>query len=333
MASSGLGSQFGAKKESAWGTAVTVDTFFEYSSESLSRENEYYEPETLRAGRTFQPSGTTRQTGRNVAGDTSLPFPTKKGGFFLDQMVAGTITPVQVASTIAYNSTFNIGASVPTKSATLQINKPTTQGVDTPFTYPGARLQSAAFSMEVGGGLQSTFNWVAKDETNPTTTPAGAALASATYVSGTSTWAHSDVTLTLNATPAAAITSLNWTWEQPRAIRRFLGSGGTIADPVPNGLATVAGTFSGEWYDETYYDLFCSGAFAALVVTFTHPVAIVGTEYPTFTNTFSAIQLRGSSPQVSGPEMLAVDIPWVARDDGTNPPWQAIYKSSDSAAW
>jgi hypothetical protein len=53
MASAGIGSQFGAKKETTWGTAVTVDKFFEYESESLSLDQTYYDGLGLRAGRTF----------------------------------------------------------------------------------------------------------------------------------------------------------------------------------------------------------------------------------------------------------------------------------------
>jgi hypothetical protein len=335
MANTGLGSQLGFKKETTWGTAVTVDTFFEFESESLSLDPTYYDGLGLRAGRTFAPQSRTRQTTRAAAGDTSLAFPTKKGGFFLDQMVAGTITPVQVAATTKYNSTFNIGASVPTKSATIQVNKPASSAGDTAFTYPGGKLRSAAFSLETGGALMSTFGWVVKDETTPATTPAGAALATATYVTGSDVWVHQDVTLTIGGSPAAAIRGVNWTWEQPMADGRFfLDGSATIANPVPNGLATVTGTLTGEWYDATYYNLFRSGAFAALVVTCTHPTAIESGQFPTWTNTFAAVQIRGSSPSVGGADILDTSIPFVAKDNGVaTAPWVSVYGSTDSTAW
>jgi len=334
MTSSGLGSQFGAKKESAWGTAVTVDTFFEYENETFNLDRQYYEGLGLSAGRTFAPSSRTKATTRQAAGAVAKALSTKKEGFFFDQMVAGVITPVQQAATIAYLSTFNVGASIPTKSATLQFNKPTTQAVDTAFTYPGAVLRSAAFSMEVGGGFMANYEWVVKDETTISTTPAGAALAAATYVAGSTVWAHNDVTLTINGGAAAAITGVNWTWTQPMADSRFfLDASGTIAKPIPNGLATVTGTLTGEWYDQTYYNLFRSGAFASLVVTAVDPVAIATTYFPTFKTTMSAIQIRGTSPQVAGADLLSLSIPFVAKDDGTNPPMKIEYTSTDSAAW
>jgi hypothetical protein len=36
MANTGLGSQLGLKKETTWGTAVTVDKFFKYESETFA---------------------------------------------------------------------------------------------------------------------------------------------------------------------------------------------------------------------------------------------------------------------------------------------------------
>ena len=45
----------------------------------------------------------------------------------------------------------------------------------------------------------ATFTWACKDETTPGTTPAGAALASATYVAGNDVWPHQEFALTYNA--------------------------------------------------------------------------------------------------------------------------------------
>jgi hypothetical protein len=334
MANSGVGSQAGGAKETTWGTAVTPTKFWEYESESLNLDHNYYDGAGLVAGRTFAPSSRGKKTTRSAGGDLAMTFPYKGGGFFLDQMVAGTITPVQQGATAAYLSTFNVGSSVPNKSATLQINKPQTSGGDIPFTYPGGVLVSAAFSLAVGGALMATFTWLAKDETTPTTTPAGAALATATYVSSNDVWVHQDMTLTYGGAAVAGITGVNWTWSQPYADGRFfLDGSGTISKPVPNGIGTVTGTLSGEWYDSTFYAAFRSGAYASLVCTAQGPTAIASTYFPMFRNTFSAIQVRGTSPTVSGPDLLDLSVPFVVKDDGTNPPWKAEYQSTDLAAW
>jgi hypothetical protein len=334
MANSGLGSQAGGAKETTWGTAVTPTKFWEYESESLKLNQNYYDGGGLVAGRTFAPQSRGKKTTRAATGDLAMTLPYKGGGFFFDQMVAGTITPVQQAASIAYLSTFNVGASLPTKSATLQVNKPQTSGGDIPFTYPGAVLVSAAFSLAVGGALMATFTWLCKDETTPTTTPAGASLATATYIASNDVWVHQDMTLTYGGSAVAGITGVNWTWTQPYADGRyFLDGSGTIAKPIPNGLATVTGNMTGEWYDSTFYAAFRSGAYASLVCTAAGPTAIASTFFPTFKNTFSAIQIRGESPTVDGADLVNLSVPFVAKDDGTNPPWKIESTSTDSVAW
>jgi hypothetical protein len=335
MANTGLGSQLGLKKETTWGTAVTVDKFFRYESETFALERTYVDPVGLQAGITFAPQSLTKATTRTAGGGFELMMPYKLSGHLFDQMVPGTITPAQIASTTAYLSTFNVGSGgVPTKSATIQINKPATSSGDTAFTYPGSVLTSAEFSMATGGVLSGTWTWVSKDETTPATTPAGAALASATYASSDDVWSHVDTTLTYAGSPVAGVTGVTLTWEQPYADGRFfLDGSGTRAKPIPNGVATVTGTLTGEWYDSTFYSAFRSGAFAALVVTFAGPTAIAASNFPTIKFTLPAIQIRGSSPQVGGPDLLDLSIPFVAKYDGTNAPMKVEYTSTETTAW
>jgi hypothetical protein len=334
MANSGIGSQWGFKKETTWGTAVTVDKFFEYSSETFNLNQTYYDGVGLRAGRTFGPQSRTKKTTRGAGGDVALELPYKLSGALFDQMVAGTITPVQQAASIAYLSTFNVGASVPVKSATNQFNKPASSAGDTAFTYPGCVLTAASFSMATGGTLESSTSWTAKDETTPATTPAGGALATASYAANNDIWVHQDTSLLYGGSSVGGVKGVSLAWTQPyRDDRFFLDGSGTIAQPIPNGLSTVTGTISGEWFDNTWYAAFRSGAFASLVITFAGPTAIASTFFPTVKFTMSAIQIRGTSPQVSGPDLIDASIPFVAKDDGTNPPLKVEYTSTETAAW
>jgi hypothetical protein len=150
----------------------------------------YVDPIGLQSGITFAPQSLTAATTRTAGGAFSAYVPYKLTGHLLDQMVAGTITPVQQAASIAYLSTFNVGSSLPTKSATIQINKPSLNAGDTAYTYPGRCSESPEFSMETGGLLMGNWGWLSKDETTPATTPAGAALASASYATGDNVWTH-----------------------------------------------------------------------------------------------------------------------------------------------
>jgi hypothetical protein len=334
MANTGLGSQLGLKKESVWGTAVTVDKFFRYESESFALDRNYVDQVGLTAGVTFAPQALTAATTRTAGGNFVLATPYKLTGHLFDQMVAGTITPVQQAATAAYLSTFNVGASVPTKSATIQINKPATSAGDIAYTYPGSVLTGAEFSMETGGILMSTWEWLSKDETTPATTPAGAALATASYAANDYIWTHMDTTLTYAGGAVSGVTGVNVSWAQPYAGDRFhLDGSGTRAKPIPNGVATATGTMSGEFYDSTFYSAFRSGAFASLVITFAGQTAIATTYFPTIKFTLPAIQIRGTSPTVGGPDLLDQGVPFVAKYDGTNAPLKIEYTSTETAAW
>src|SRR5690348_9567046 len=106
MANTGLGSQLGLKKETTWGTAVTVDKFFKYESETFNLDRTYVDPVALQPGVTFGPQALTKATTRSAGGGFQMYQPYKLSGHLFDQMVAGTITPVQQAATIAYLSTF-----------------------------------------------------------------------------------------------------------------------------------------------------------------------------------------------------------------------------------
>jgi hypothetical protein len=334
MANTGLGSQLGLKKETTWGTAVVPDKFFKYESETFALDANYIDPIGLQAGITFAPQSLTAQTTRTAGGAFSAYVPYKLTGHLFDQMVAGTITPVQQAATIAYLSTFNVGASVPTKSATIQINKPSLNVGDTAYTYPGSVLESAEFTMETGGLLMANWGWLSKDETTPATTPAGAALATASYAASDNIWKHQDTTLLYAGGAVNGITGVNLNWNQPyRGDLFYLDGSGTRGKPVPNGEATVTGTLSGIFYDSAFYAAFRTGAFAQLVVTFAGPVAIATTYFPTIKFTLPAIQLRGTSPTVGGADLLDQSVPFVTKYDGTNAPCKIEYTSTETAAW
>src|SRR5215216_1261714 len=214
-----VNSQFGFKKETTWGTAVTVDKFFEFESESLSLNREYYDGVGLRADTTFGPSSRKKALKRSASGDVSMSVPYKNFGAIVDQMVTGTITPVVVNGT-GFISTFNVGSgAAPTKSATLQVNKPFSTSTDVAYTYPGSMITSAAFSFATGGVPMATTSWVAKDETTPSTTPAGAALASASYPALDNIWTDIEIAVTVNSVVAAYVTGVDLTWTIPRATR------------------------------------------------------------------------------------------------------------------
>lgn len=329
---SGLGTQFGLTKEVTYGTQLAATKFFEIDSSALALEQTYQDGVGLKANRMFAPAGRQRATVRQAAGAIPMDVPTKGFGAILDLMHGLVPTVVQQGATPAYLQTHLIGTSMPNKSATLQTNKPTAQAADVPTTYPGSILTAVSFAFSADGILKCTLTWDNQDERTLTTTPAGLALAVASYAAGVTSWLGTfGVTLTLGGVPVAVCRSGTIDWAQPyKTDRFFLGSGGLKQRPIPNGLQTVTGNLELEWYDESAYALFRSGAKAAFALTFDNDV-ISGEHKETIGFSLPSIQLRGNSPQIDGPDVLNQTVPYVAGDDGVNPPLTITYKSTDVA--
>jgi hypothetical protein len=89
------------------------------------------------------------------------------------------------------------------------------------FTYPGSMITAAGFSFATGSVPMLNTSWVAKDETTPTTTPAGAALASAAYPAGDNIWTDLEITVSVNSVTATRVTGvdLNWSISLGRSAR------------------------------------------------------------------------------------------------------------------
>lgn len=87
-----LNTQLGVKKEVTWGSAVVVDTFFEFENESITPEIDTIAPQVMRTTtRTVRYDRFVRGiTGH--AGSVSLPVMTKEFGFWLEHLVGGSVT-------------------------------------------------------------------------------------------------------------------------------------------------------------------------------------------------------------------------------------------------
>jgi hypothetical protein len=263
MANTGLGSQLGAEEGERWGTAVTVDKFFKYESETFALDR-LRRPGRPAGGRTFAPQNLTKATTRTAGGGFRCTCPTSCSGSPSTRWSPGRSRPCSRPSTIAYLSTFNVGASMPDKSATIQVNKPFDQRRRQGLHVPRERArQRAAFSMAVGGVLMSTWNWLSKDETTPARPRRARRSRPRPTPQRRRVVAPVDTTLTYAGRRRRGRHGRDLTWTQPFAEGRFfLDGSGTRARPIPNGLATVTGTLNGEFYDSTVLRAFRSGAFA-----------------------------------------------------------------------
>jgi hypothetical protein len=314
---SGLAAQLGFAKETVYGTRVAPSSWYEFNSESLQLERTRLMSRGLRAGRTFQSSSRVSEVTRSAGGSVSLEVTNKDFGRWVDLLHGNAVTPAQVGGTTAYMQTHNLGASDPSKSATIQVGKPGTAGTVHPYEYEGCMVTGYEFSCQTGGFLEASFSIDAEDRTTSQT------LGTASYPTSLLTYDFSDVTVaTINGVSTLDVFSgFNLSGALSRATDRFrLGSGATKLKPILNDYTAATLTLSGEFKNLTHQALFDAGTIVPVVITFDSGVAAgTGNNY-LIRFTCQACQLTGEDPTVGGPDLLDQSLTFNVLDDGTNPP-------------
>lgn len=332
--SSGLGSHFGLAQESQWGTVVTPDHFYEFDSETFARQQTFQDAMGLKAGRFTRPAARMVATTRQAGGQVNLDVPTKQFGQILNLLHSATATPAPQGGTAtgAYLQSHPVGTTEPSRSATVQFNKPDVGANSRAFTYPGSVITAIEFSCDTGGLLKCQVTMDSQDEQTSVSSPVGTALAATSYASGSQAFNHTQASVTIDGSPSSAIIrSFTLTVTIPRNEERFgLGSGALKARQIINGILAVAGTLNMEFTDMAEYTRFVTDDRVPVVVTFTGD-AISGAYHDYIKFTIPSMQYRGDSPNIAGPDILMMTTNVAAGDDGTNPVLTVDYQSTDLA--
>lgn len=339
---SGLDAQFGFKAETIWGTAVTVDHFLEFNSESLNMEPTFLEPTGLRPGVKHKRSSRVRISRRSVSGDVEMEVATKGMGTIWKHCLASGSgsTPVQIAATTAYKQIHTPGGFVGF-GLTMQIGRPQpSDGTVKPFTYAGCKISSWEFALSDSEVPTLTVTVDGRSEATAT------ALASASYSSGSTVFDFSQATLELGGTAttntglttvasgvavATIIREIHISGESPMANERFgLGNAGLKAEQLENDTPTITGTLSAEFNKTELYDVFSAGTAQPLVLRL-EGAEIEDGNLTTLEFVLPAVIFKQAQPQVDGPDIVSMDVDFEAYSDGTNPVIQILVISTDTA--
>lgn len=327
---SGISSQTGAKKETTYGTRAVPDTFFEFETEGFQLEKQYLESRQVRAGRFFQSGSRRVATTRGVVGSLAGEVPNIGFGLFLDLLHGNTVTPVQQTTTTAYLQTHNIGTSDPGKSITLQVGKTETGGTVRPHDYLGVMADQVSFTCDAGDWLKFNIGWQGQDEDTTQ------ALAVASYPTSLEGFNFQQCAVTVNGvvqngTTGSLVRSFGIELPFPRASDRyFLRSSPLKAKPILNDYTSGTGSLTFEYTDQVQYNLYKNATKVPIVVDFTSTTnAGVGNPFR-ITFTIAQAQFTGSTPVVSGPDLLTFEAPFVITDNGTDPPLKVEYMSNTS---
>lgn len=246
--------QLGFKSETAWGTAVTVDTFHQgYLSDNPVRDQPPISSKAIRSGRSTVACMSTGT--RTVAGSFSLELTPAPLATLLTHMF-GTVS---TAGTNPYTHTATPSTNDP-KGFTAQVGIQGGSGTIYPFTYNGCKLTGWSIGAAVGDLASLGLEVIAKDYGTAT------ALASASY--GTSCpFTFINGSVTVGGTSVAEVASFNLDATIPRRTKHAVG-GSLILEPIRTGNRDFNITVESEFQDLRLHNLANTGV--AVVLAFSN---------------------------------------------------------------
>jgi hypothetical protein len=296
--------QWGVGEQVDWDTPITPDRFFEFTSETQHFERNIAVSNGIRSGRRYGGQG-RRETRRWAEGTLNTEVATSGFGLFFKHLLGGVAT-VEDEVGAAWTHTFTPG-SLEDLGLTLQ------KGVDfagtvQAFTYPGAKIRSANFSIDQDGLLMCDWDFLAREEETAT------ALAVASYTTP-KIFTYKEGVLKIDTVTKAnvrSVSSLQITNNLPQ--RWFLGNSGLMSEPINQPFDAISGNLDAEFQNKAdFYDLFVADTSVELVLEFVGAI-IAGTTSETLRITIADTRIEGETPQISGPEFVYQNVPFVGLD-------------------
>lgn len=327
----------GWKKETTFGTAVTVDRWMEFLDESLDFSREIKQGAGLRVGN----GGVARANRRSSptssgSGDITLELFSKGMGTLLELAMGTSVSTVVSGSTYQQNHTL-IDGLLP--SATIQKGLVDAAGTVHPYTFNGATC--TGFEINVPNADVATLktSWDIRQVVTAT------AYAAPSYASGgvRFDWGMASVgyggTLTTPTTTALAtgttaltnVRSISIAVDNGLAGDRYnMGNSGLKAKQVP-GVRAITGSIEVEYTDDVLRDAFLNDTVNPLTLTLTSAEAL-STGTSQFQVTLPAVYLDSALPKVNGGNLITTTYTFTALDNLTasDPMWCSI-RTSDSA--
>lgn len=289
-ASMGYQAKLGTKKETTYGTPLTVDQGFVFVSESMTKRGTIVERNGLRGTRSHQADDTRVGTYR-VGGQIVLEPTPEDLAVWLPRILGADPS----------GTTYNLAESLP--SFTLTIDR-----VAKVFTYAGCKVNRATFHGAQGGLLRLSLDLLAQSET-----VAAAGSFPALSIGSTQPYIFSDVSLTL-ASASREVKQFELSIDNGLVADRFMNSV-TIVN-APEGDRTIALRTTHAWAAGNT-DLYAQAlAGAAGTLQLTNPLGgSPPTGYQT-TFSFGTLQVPDRSPNVPGRQELLLNLEMIARRSG-----------------
>lgn len=307
-----INTQLGIGDESVYGTAVTVNRFFPFASESIARETGRVQTKGRRTGqRVDRLDGRTPYT-IGAAGSVEFPVYGRGFGVWLRHMLGSVATTGPVDT--AYTHTATVGPM--SSSFTAQVNRPfgAAGATNQPFTWSGGKVAKWELSCEAEGELTLKADLVFADESTAT------ALATASYPASAEclTWVQAKATIGGTDIPVT-----KWSVSCDNKLktdRLYLRENTRRREPVEEDHREITVELECDWDDLSHYDRFASatqaGLSAAFVLTAKANTVIGASTYPGVTITMPAVSFDEVGANVDGAAMMQQSVKGLALDAG-----------------
>lgn len=306
---SGLDAQIGLAKESTYGTYVAPTRFYEFNNESIEPAVAKLYSRPLGTGR-LQRTSRRRTFITGAGGDFEIDAVTRGLGLLLELML-GDVDTNQVGETDEYVHTFT--ASTDGKRglyATVQVGRPDTSGTVQPFSYLGGKITGWTMTAAMDEILKIATTWDFKGQAT------SEALATASYATDPEPFTFLDGTLSIGGSGVGTVKGVSVTWaEALDTERRYFGN--SKGEPLANGELAITGQLDSEFNSMTAYNAWVAGTEVVdMVLTFTGPL-IPGESNPfKLVVTIPSLEYTGTAPTVGGPEIVQMNLPFKALDNG-----------------
>ncbi|MGZ4663721.1 MAG: phage tail tube protein [Frankiaceae bacterium] len=339
---SGLAAQVAFGQETTVGTAVTVDHFFEHDEANMDLAPTWAEGMGLHAGGQVKRASRAVITTRQASGSFKADVTTKKFGLLFRHMLGSPTSTATLISGTAYKQVHTLGNGVGL-GLTTQIGVPRTDGVVEPFTYPGTKITDWTLSCAEGQLLKLDLGLDAWDELTTGTTPAGAALAAASYalpaevfnftqcvvkIGGTVATTSGVAAITGGTTVQTLLRNFSLKGTTPLATGRF-GNSATKREQLQNGYTVPTLSFDSEFMNRSeFYDVYRAQTVVPIQITFTG--SALGASFNTVDIVIPATRQKTNKPNGNGQDLTNQPLDIEVYDDAVNNPLQITYISTDT---
>jgi len=328
---SGLSSQFGMITEVTYGTWLAPTRFLEYNSETVGLTVERINSSALRAGNRFLRTDRWAANRKGAGGDYSFDVQNKGFGLLFQHMLgaAPTIDTTGIGGTLTTAKHMTFVPTDPTGMFfTSQLGVPDTGGTVRCSNYMGCKVASWTLNQALDAFLELKCTIDAQDEDTTVHTT----VASASYAATTTNFDYSMCVVNIGGSPVP-VESFDLTYDAGLDLTRYFLQGSTLKkEPLPNAFGSITGTIGMEFTDLTQYARFRDGTLAPVTVQWTGP-ALPGADSAfkfILKLTLPQVRFDGTSPDVSGPDLVHLSAPFTATWDGTVAPLTLEYQTSDT---